>query len=236
MGNINLLDNWESHWNIAWPWHGREPKDWSHAAGLWPEIITEDGETFFRLKVDKDDEGDIKYKTCGMYTKKFNEPGKYTVVARFNGGNGTWPAIFTYSNNVEFMKHCYEVDLCEYFQKRPWCKTGYFCPASVTYWYYRLFRPKRHPFINPKKWNKFELEWDEKGFIVKVNDKKVIKCKNKGDKRFYPQEDFFLNWRLVLCMQYNKKGLLPIKLKQLPLWMDIKEATYEPAKNLKEGK
>lgn len=222
---INLLENWQEHWDVAWPWHGSKPKDWSHAAGLEPEILTENGETFFRLKAIKD--GDT-YKTCGIYTKDFNKPGKFTVVARFNGGNGTWPAIWTYSRTPEGMPHCYEVDLIEYFERRPWAKVGYFCPAHLEHWYYRLFRPKKHKLIKANKWNTFEIEWNKDGFIVSMNGKKVIKYKNKGKRNFYPQEEEFLNWRLVLCMQYNKKGLLPIKLKQLPLWMDVKEATYEP--------
>ena len=231
---INLLEDWERYWGVEpYPTDGKEKqrKYYNHHAGESPEIITdENGDTIFRLNAVRHDE-DNSYRTAAICTKQLYGPGKWTVVARFHGGNGTWPAIWMHTRVPEGLQHPYEIDLCEYFQRRPWCKTGYFCHASVKYWYYRLFRPKKHPFINPKWWNKFECEWDENRIIVRVNNNEVLRYKNKGDRRFYPQENLYLEYRLILSMQYNKPGLLPIRLKQLPLWMDVKEATYEPKIN-----
>lgn len=200
---------------------------WDRNAGGIPKVVTENGESFLRLDAVK--VGDT-YQTAAIKSKQRYGDGRWTVIAKFKGGNGTWPAIWmNHRENIpdSDKKNFYEIDICEYFQKRFWCKTGIFHAASMKHWWHKLFRPKRHPFIKRNKWNKFVCEWNQDEIKIIINDKKVIRFKNNGNEDFFPTKPEFRQFDFIISMQYYKPWLLPIKLSQLPLYIDVKEIKYE---------
>jgi hypothetical protein len=164
------------------------------------------------------------YVTSGIKSKQTFGDGKIEIRARFKGGNSSWPAIWL--KNYKSDKY-YEIDLCEYFERRPWCKTGIFMPKHLKKGLKRLFRPKAHPFIKRNDWNTFTCEWDENVIFIYVNDKLVLDYWNtEVNSDRYPQTPEDRQFSLILSMQYDHSWCLPKCKKQLPLYMDIDYVKY----------
>ena len=207
---------------------------WLKYVGGLPVIIYDKdatGGSCLRLQCTKEG-GEVKTSavwTKGSYT--FSD-GRIEIRARFHGGNSSWPAIWLqhYDRIKPGNEEYYEIDICEYFEKRKRCKTGLFMPKHLKWGLSRLFRPKRHPRINRDGWNVFVCEWDEKHIFISLNGKKVLDYKNNGKPECFPQLARERTFALILSMQYGKKWLKNEKHSQLPLWMDIDYVKYESKK------
>jgi hypothetical protein len=168
------------------------------------------------------------YVTSGIKSKQTFGDGKIEIKVRFKGGNSSWPAIWLqhYDRVKPEKEEYYEIDICEYFEKRPWCKTGLFMPKHLKWGFNRLFRPKKHPFIKKNDWNIFTCEWNEKHICITLNGKTVIDYKNNGKSECFPQLARERTFTLILSYQYGKPWCLPKCKKQLPLYIDIDYVKY----------
>lgn len=200
---------------------------WSRFVGGDPQVIYDDTATEGQcLRLPVVAEGDT-FLTSAVWTGYVLGPGILKIRARFHGGRGTWPAIWL-TNHRTSMEHYYEVDLCEYFEKRKRCKAGVFLPKHMRSWWHRLWRPKGHPKINRDEWNLFLFWWDGEEMMVCVNYEMVLHLTNRGKADSYPQADEDMTFRLILSMQYGKKWLRKPKKSECPLWMDVDYMRYEP--------
>ncbi|MGM9685929.1 MAG: family 16 glycosylhydrolase, partial [Bacteroidaceae bacterium] len=177
---------------------------WSRFVGGDPQVIYDDTATDGQcLRLPVVAYGDT-FLTSAVWTDYVIGPGVLRIRARFKGGRGTWPAIWL-TNHSKSIENYYEVDLCEYFERRKRCKTGVFFPKHMKSWWHRLWRPKSHPKINKEGWNTFEFVWDEKEMMLFVNGVKAIGLTNRGKAGSYPQTVEDMTFRLILSMQYGKK-------------------------------
>ena len=200
---------------------------WSRFVGGDPQVVYDDTATegqCLRLPVVAD--GDM-FLTSAVWTDYVLGPGILKIRARFHGGRGTWPAIWL-TNHRTSREHYYEVDLCEYFEKRKRCKAGVFFPKHMKSWWHRLWRPKRHPKINRDGWNLFAFVWDDKKMMLFVNGIKALELTNRGKAGSYPQTEEDMSFRLILSMQYGKKWLRKPRKSECPLWMDVDYVWYDP--------
>lgn len=201
---------------------------WSRFVGGDPQVIYDDTATegqCLRLPVVAD--GDT-FLTSAVWTDYVLGPGELRIRARFRGGRGTWPAIWLKNRHSGDLERHYEVDLCEYFEKRKRCKTGVFFPKHMRSWWKRLWRPKSHPKISRDGWNTFEFVWDEKEMMLFVNGIKALGLTNRDKADSYPQTEEDMTFRLILSMQYGKKWLRKPSRSECPLWMDVDYVRYEP--------
>lgn len=205
--------------------------NWCKGMGNSPILIDCRTYNFCRLACIKDDNS-LGFKTTGVWSKDklLFEDGKLRIVAKFKGGKSSWPAIWLKNANATNKNNYYEIDICEYFEKRKRCKTGLFMPKHLNWGLKRLFRPKKYPKIKKDDWNVFECDWDENRIIITINGKKVLEYKNKGKSDQYPQTAKDRKFYLILSMQYDKKDILMHKkdLNELPLYMDIQHIEYYP--------
>ena len=201
---------------------------WSRFVGGDPQVVYDDTATegqCLRLPVVAD--GDM-FLTSAVWTDYVLGPGILKIRARFKGGRGTWPAIWLKNRHGGDLERHYEVDLCEYFEKRKRCKAGVFFPKHMKSWWKRLWRPKSHPKINRNGWNVFEFVWDDKWMTISVNGVKALGLTNWGKAESYPQTEEDMTFRLILSMQYGKKWLRKPSRSECPLWMDVDYMRYEP--------
>ena len=200
-----------------------------HIGGL--PVIIYDKEategTCLRLQCTKEG-GEVLTAACWTKGSQTFSDGRMEIRARFHGGDGTWPAIWLKSVDND---RYYEIDICEYFEKRKRCKTGLFMPKHLKWGLNRLFRPKSRPKINRDGWNTFVCEWDENRIKIAVNGKVALDYYNiYEDPDRYPIFRKSREFYLILSMQYGKKWLKKEKHSQLPLWMDIDYVKYQPKK------
>jgi hypothetical protein len=195
---------------------------WNKYMGSSPSIhLSDNDNSFFRLDCDIYKDGQILI--TGIKSIDTFSDGKLEIKARFKGGNSSWPAIWL--KNYTTDKY-YEIDICEYFERRPWCKTGLFMPRHLKWGLNRFFRPKKHPRIKRNDWNVFTCEWDDKHILITLNNKKVLEYKNNGDSNYFPQTIKDRTFSLILSMQYGHSWCLPKCKKQLPLYIDIDYVKY----------
>lgn len=217
--SITSFDNWQ-----ICP-QGNSP--WNKYMGAYPAIIIKDDESYLRLKCGYDNDRK-DFITAGVKSLDTFGDGRIEIKVRFKGGNSSWPAIWLqhYDRVKPEKEEYYEIDICEYFERRPWCKTGLFMPKHLKWGFNRLFRPKKHPFIKRHDWNLFTCEWDENHICITLNGKVVIDYKNNGKSECFPQLARERTFTLILSYQYGKSWCLPKCKKQLPLYMDIDYVRY----------
>lgn len=216
--DFQVLDDFDD-WVVCSP--GKSP--WNKYMGLFPKIVTNDlGASYLRLSCEYDKEDKV-YRTAGVKSIDTFQDGIIEIKARFKGGNSSWPAIWLKAYGAS---NYYEIDLCEYFERRNHCKTGLFMPKHLKWGLKRLFRPKKHPKIDKDNWNLFTCQWNSDSIIIKVNNKKVLEYKNTGNSKDFPINLEDRKFTLILSMQYGHSWCLPKNKKQLPLYMDVAYVKY----------
>ena len=194
------------------------PSSWNkYANGNPPVIHVDDNDIYYSFPcVFVDGE---PYCTA-IRTKDFYGDGKIEVTARFHGGKGTWPAIWTsVKSGGKNYENYFEVDLLEYYETRATFDTTYHFPASMRK--EESFSNVKTSFI-PTKWNKFTCTWDEFKIAVYINDSLVMEIKNNGDGNYYPIKEEQRFFRLILSMQLCNKWLTEFDPNEKDLGMDVK--------------
>lgn len=196
---------------------------WDKYMELEPEYFEEKGYEIVRLKCVNTPEG---FKTAGIQTINPVGEGYIGVTARFHNGESGWPAIWLFNGrNGKY----YEIDIEENFNNSSKVKSGLFMYKHMFgkfSWLKRLFRPKVNTPIRKDGWNNYDCMWDKEFIKIYINGNLVMKYKNNGDWKSYPQTEEDRKFTLILSMQYNYKD--KARPEQLPLWMDIKHVLYEP--------
>lgn len=206
----------------VWDIVPKGPSMWNKFMGDKPEKCVGQGFTFKRFKaVRKRD----TYHTSGYISKELYGDGKIEVVARFKGGNSSWPAIWLStrngSNNYD---DYYEIDLSEYYEKRPETETTYHNPKSMRDVTERMRSIGTK--IKAEEWNTFTAEWNEAFIKVSINGKTVFEFKNNGKADEYPLKEEQRKFWIILSMQYGNDYLEPPIDAELPLYMDVKSFKY----------
>ena len=205
--------NYSDRWQVC----PQGPSAWnSHAGGRPVEYI---GFTRFDcLRV-----GDT-YQTTALRTTEAYGDGRFECEARFQGGKGTWPAIWmTHPNGAkDNYATYYEVDLSEYYEKRDTTDTTFHFPKSMR---------KETKSVNTKTpvkegWNHFACEWDETSIRVYINGGKVMEIKHDGSPDTFPVRPEDRTCQVILSMQYGNKWLSDVDLSELPLWMDVRNVKF----------
>ena len=200
------------------------PSWWNSTMGTHPQVYQGGSTKFLRLKaIKKDDE----YVTAGIKTPIAYGDGKFECEARFNGGAGSWPAIWmTHPNGAQNnYASYYEVDISEYYETRDTTDTTYHCPQSMRGG--EKYVEPVHTSIIKIEWNKFEWSWDEDSITICINGVQIMNIANDGNPDHYPINAEDRTFIIILSMQYASNPYLSDPDdSDLPLYMDIRNVKY----------